>query len=76
MDKSKKYQVAKNPHDGLYYAIGFCGSNPKGTRQFMPISQGYSSKAEAEAFALSQHKVDKAMARELGGTLESPQQGA
>ena len=58
-----KYIVAKNPSDKKWYAMGHVGSN-----KWMPISNGFKSKAEAQKWARIQTKVvNPAAAREVGG---------
>ena len=56
-----KYIVEKNPHDKKWYVMGHVGRN-----KWMPVSNGFKSKAEARKWAQSQGKVDKAAAKELG----------
>ena len=60
--KLSKYIVAKNPHDKKWYAMGHVGSN-----KWMPVSNGFKSKPEAQKWAKSQGQVDKAARREVGG---------
>ena len=57
-----KYHVAKNPHDKKWYAMGHVGNN-----KWMPVSSGFKSKAQAQKWARSQDKVDKAARGEVGG---------
>ena len=57
-----KYIVRQNPSDKLWYALGHVGSN-----QWMPVSDGYKSKAQAQKWAKSQDKVDKAARQDVGG---------
>ena len=57
-----KYIVEKNPHDKLWYAMGHVGRN-----KWMPISNGFKSKAQAQKWAKGQGKADKAAVGELGG---------
>lgn len=56
------YKVKKSPEDGLWYALGYTG------KHWMPVSSGYKSKKEAEAFAKKQPKADKA-AKKLVATV-------
>ena len=56
-----KYIVEKNPHDKKWYVMGHVGSN-----KWMPVSQGFKSKAQAQKWAKSQTKVDKAAVGEIG----------
>ncbi len=57
-----KYIVEKNPHDKLWYAMGHVGSN-----KWMPVSNGFKSKSQAQKWAKSQTKVDVAARGEVGG---------
>ncbi|NMJ87542.1 MAG: hypothetical protein EX285_06865 [Thaumarchaeota archaeon] len=58
-----KYIVAKNPSDKKWYALGHVGSN-----KWMPISDAFNSKAEAQKWAKIQAKVVNPAARgEVGG---------
>ena len=58
-----KYIVAKNPSDKKWYALGHVGSN-----KWMPISDAFKSKAEAQKWAKIQAKVVNPAARgEVGG---------
>ena len=60
--RDSKYIVEKNPHDKKWYAMGHVGSN-----KWMPVSDGFKSKAQAQTWAKSQGKVDKATRGELAG---------
>ena len=57
-----KYIVAKNPSDKQWYAMGHVGSN-----KWMPVSNGFKSKAQAQKWAKSQDRVDIAARGEVGG---------
>jgi len=58
-----KYIVEKNPHDKKWYAMGHVGKN-----KWMPVSNGFKSKAEAQKWAKIQAKVvNPAAEKELGG---------
>ena len=58
-----KYIVEKNPHDKKWYVMGHVGRN-----KWMPISNGFKSKPEAQKWAKIQSKVvNPAAAKELGG---------
>ena len=57
-----KYIVEKNPHDKLWYVMGHVGRN-----KWMPISNGFKSKAQAQKWAKGQGKADKAAVGEIGG---------
>ena len=58
-----KYIVEKNPHDKLWYAMGHVGRN-----KWMPVSNGFKSKAQAQKWAKIQAKVVNPAARaEVGG---------
>ena len=57
-----KYIVAKNPSDKKWYVLGHVGRN-----QWMPISDAFKNKADAQKWAKSQGKVDIAARGEVGG---------
>ena len=58
-----KYIVAKNPNDKEWYAMGHVGSN-----KWMPISNGFKSKAQAQKWAKIQSTtVDPAAQGEVSG---------
>jgi hypothetical protein len=58
-----KYIVAKSPKDNKWYAMGHVGSN-----KWMPVSDGFKSKAEAKKWAKIQTQVvNPAAEKELGG---------
>jgi len=58
-----KYIVAKSPDDNKWYAMGHVGKN-----KWMPVSDGFKSKAQAQKWAKIQAKVvDPAGEKELGG---------
>ena len=57
-----KYIVAKNPSDKKWYALGHVGSN-----KWMPVSDAFKSKVEAQKWAKSQDKVDIAARGDVGG---------
>ena len=57
-----KYIVAKNPSDKKWYVLGHVGRN-----QWMPISDAFKNKADAQKWAKSQGKVDIATRGEVGG---------
>ena len=61
-EADSKYIVAKNPSDKKWYALGHVGSN-----KWMPVSDAFKSKAEAQKWAKSQAKVDIAARGEVGG---------
>ena len=61
-EADSKYIVAKNPSDKKWYALGHVGSN-----KWMPVSDAFKSKAEAQKWAKSQGKVDIAARGEVGG---------
>jgi hypothetical protein len=61
-EATSKYIVEKNPHDKLWYAMGHVGSN-----KWMPVSNGFKSKAQAQKWAKSQVKVDVAARGDVGG---------
>ena len=57
-----KYIVAKNPSDKKWYVLGHVGRN-----QWMPISDAFKNKVDAQKWAKSQGKVDIATHGEVGG---------
>ena len=58
-----KYIVAKSPNDNKWYAMGHVGNN-----KWMPVSDGFKSKAQAQKWAKIQTKVvNPAAKKELGG---------
>ena len=57
-----KYIVEKNPHDKKWYVMGHVGSN-----KWMPVSNGFKSKAQARRWAQGQGQADKAAVGEIGG---------
>ena len=61
-EASSKYIVRQNPSDKMWYALGHVGGN-----QWMPVSDGYKNKAQAQKWAKSQGKVDVAARGEVGG---------
>jgi uncharacterized protein YegP (UPF0339 family) len=61
--------VRRNPHNGKWYVLGSIGNN-----QFMPISEGYETKHEAEARRIHLRKAQAAAKQELqgwGGTYDA-----
>jgi len=61
-EADSKYIVERNPHDKLWYAMGHVGRN-----KWMPVSNGFKSKSQAQRWAKSQVKVDIAARGEVGG---------
>ena len=59
---NSKYIVARNPSDKKWYAMGHVGSN-----KWMPVSNGFKNKSQAQKWAKSQDKVDIAARGEMGG---------
>ena len=57
-----KYIVAKNPSDKKWYAMGHVGSN-----KWMPVSNEFKNKYQAQKWAKSLDKVDIAARGEMGG---------
>jgi hypothetical protein len=55
-----KYIVSKNPSDKKWYAMGHVGNN-----KWMPVSNGFKNKAQAQKWAKSQDKVDIAARGEI-----------
>lgn len=52
MDKG--YKVARNPTDRKWYVVGHCGG-----KWWMPISNSFDTKSEAEKHLHHQHAADK-----------------
>jgi len=61
-EADSRYIVEKNPHNKLWYVMGHVGSN-----KWMPVSDGFKSKAQAQKWAKSQTNVDSAARKEVGG---------
>ena len=61
-EANSKYIVSKNPHDKKWYVMGHVGRN-----KWMPVSDLFKNKAEAQKWAKSQDKVDDAARGEMGG---------
>ena len=57
---NSKYIVSKNPSDKKWYAMGHVGNN-----KWMPVSNGFKNKAQAQKWAKSQDKVDIAARGEI-----------
>ena len=57
-----QYIARQSPHDELWYALGNCGGN-----QWVPISSGYRTRAEAQDHARLQPRADAAALREIAG---------
>ena len=62
LEEDSKYIVSKNPSDKKWYVMGHVGRN-----KWMPVSNGFKSKAQAQKCAKSQGKVDIAARGEVGG---------
>jgi len=61
LDENSKYIVSKNPNDNKWYVMGHVGRN-----QWMPVSNGFKNKAQAQKWSKSQDKVDSAARGEIG----------
>ena len=61
LDENSKYIVSKNPNDNKWYVMGHVGRN-----QWMPVSNGFKNKPQAQKWAKSQDKVDSAARGEIG----------
>lgn len=63
----KQYNdIAKNPQDGLWYVIGYCGrSRITGCQQWMPVSSGYINKDDAIAYMKQLPLAERAARAEL-----------
>ena len=60
-EANSKYIVSKNPNDKKWYVMGHVGRN-----QWMPVSNGFKNKSQAQKWAKSQDKVDSAARGEIG----------
>jgi hypothetical protein len=56
----QQYKVAKNPKDSKWYVVGNCGNG-----YWMPVSNPFSSKQDAEQHISHQLKADSAARMEL-----------
>jgi len=61
LEEASKYIVSKNPHDKKWYVMGHVGRN-----KWMPVSNGFKNKAQAQKWAKSQDNVDDAARGEIG----------
>ena len=61
-EANSKYIVSMNPNDKKWYVMGHVGNN-----KWMPVSNGFKNKAQAQKWAKSQDKVDIAARGEMGG---------
>ena len=66
MSETKRDEVAKNPADGLWYVIGFAGRNRDCRQQWVPVSNGMRTKAEALALIPHLARAQRAAIAELG----------
>jgi hypothetical protein len=56
----QQYKVAKNPKDSKWYVVGNCGNG-----YWMPVSNPFTSKQDAERHISHQLKADSAARMEL-----------
>ncbi len=56
----QQYKVAKNPRDSKWYVVGNCGNG-----YWMPVSNPFTSKQDAERHISHQLKADSAARMEL-----------
>ena len=61
-EANSKYIVSKNPNDKKWYVMGHVGRN-----KWMPVSNGFKNKAQAQKWAKSQDNVDSAARGEISG---------
>ena len=61
LEEASKYIVSKNPHDKKWYVMGHVGNN-----KWMPVSNGFKNKTQAQKGAKSQDNVDSAARGEVG----------
>lgn len=66
---SETYRVKKHPTNGLWYALGRAGNSVTRLYQdrayWVPVSDGYAKRADAESYAAMLPKSDAAMRREV-----------
>ena len=62
LEANSKYIVSKNPHDKKWYVMGHVGRN-----KWMPVSNGFKNKTQAQKWAKSQDNVDSAARGEISG---------
>ena len=67
-EANSKYIVSKNPNDKKWYVMGHVGNN-----KWMPVSNGFKNKAQAQKWAKSQDTVDSAARGEISGVYEVAQ---
>ena len=60
-EANSKYIVSKNPDYKKWYVMGHVGRN-----KWMPVSNGFNNKAQAQKWAKSQDNVDSAARGEIG----------
>ena len=60
-EANSKYIVSMNPNDKKWYVMGHVGNN-----KWMPVSNGFKNKSQAQKWAKSQDKVDSAARGEIG----------
>jgi len=61
-EANSKYIVSMNPNDKKWYVMGHVRNN-----KWMPVSNGFKNKAQAQKWAKSQDKVDIAARGEISG---------
>ena len=61
-EANSKYIVSQNPHDKKWYVMGHVGRN-----KWMPVSDGFKNKTQAQKWSKSQDKVDSAARGEISG---------
>ena len=61
-EANSKYIVSMNPNDKKWYVMGHVGNN-----KWIPVSNGFKNKAQAQKWAKSQDKVDIAARGEISG---------
>ena len=59
-EANSKYIVSKNPSDKKWYVMGHVGNN-----KWMPVSNGFKNKPQAQKWAKSQDNVDSAARGEI-----------
>ena len=61
-EANSKYIVSKNPSYKKWYVMGHVGNN-----KWMPVSNGFKNKVQAQKWAKSQDNVDSAASGEISG---------
>lgn len=63
----EQYRVQRNPSNGLWYVLGYCGYSKSGKMLYIPVSDGYHTRGQAEARTIHQSLADDCAKDELYG---------